>query len=86
MLKEIIGQPYTAVFYESPHRIVKTLEKLADLGLTKRIMVARELTKKFETVYRGDAASVRESIQQQPIKGEFVVVISSQKEVAKQSK
>jgi len=66
-LKEL---KFTVVFYESPHRILKTLNELIDLD--RQIVVCRELTKKFETVYRGD---VKEIIEQVKPKGEFVIVI-----------
>ena len=66
---------YTMVFYESSHRIKKCLGKLVEvLDKNKKICVCRELTKKFETIYRGTI----EEILQMNIseKGEFVVIIS----------
>ncbi|MFH1551994.1 MAG: 16S rRNA (cytidine(1402)-2'-O)-methyltransferase [bacterium] len=69
--KELKDFKNTVVFYESPHRILKTLNELIDLD--KQIVVGRELTKKFETVYRGD---IKEIINQVKPKGEFVVVIN----------
>jgi len=76
ILKEIIVSKYTSVFYESTHRIIKTLTKLNELGLEKHVVVCRELTKKFETVYRGKIDSVLEQLQNDKVKGEFVVIIS----------
>jgi len=61
----------TAVFYESPFRISKALQELPQ---DREIMVARELTKKFETIYRGKASEIK--IPTDQIKGEFVVVIN----------
>src|SRR3989338_3524264 len=49
LIKEIIASKQTIVFYESVHRILKTLEQLKKFGLNREIVVARELTKKFET-------------------------------------
>ena len=67
----------TFILYEAPHRLLKTLTDLVDLGLgDRRIAVCRELTKKYEEVLRG---SVEESIEHFtliPPKGEFVLVIS----------
>jgi len=76
ILKEIIGNKYTSVFYESTHRILKTLDRFHDLGLNKNVVVCRELTKKFESVYRGDIKQVIEQLNNDKTKGEFVVVIS----------
>ena len=75
ILKEIINNKFTSVFYESTHRILKTLNKLKDLGLNKHVVVCRELTKKFETVYRGSIAEVLVELEKGIIKGEFVVIV-----------
>ena len=63
---------HTVVFYESVHRILKTLE---ELPLKSEIVVCRELTKKFETIYRGTTEQVLKQLQNDEIKGEFVVVV-----------
>lgn len=81
-LKEVLQAEETIVFYESCHRILKCLEQIALLSqsITKSIqlVVCRELTKKFETVYRGTAKEVLEQIKKDfPMgnpKGEFVVI------------
>ena len=75
ILKEIINNKLTSVFYESTHRIIKTLTKLQELGLNKQVVVCRELTKKFETVYRGNISEVLNQLNKSTTKGEFVVVI-----------
>jgi 16S rRNA (cytidine1402-2'-O)-methyltransferase len=76
ILKEIISNKFTSVFYESTHRILKTLGKLKDLGVgNKQIVVCRELTKKFETVYRGSIEEVLTELEKGVSKGEFVVVV-----------
>ena len=69
--KELKDLKQVSVFYESPHRILKTLNELIDLD--RQIVVCRELTKKFETVYRGN---INEIIEQVKVKGEFVIVIN----------
>jgi len=75
--QEVIDSKYTVVFYESPHRILKTLNELT--GIDKQIVVCRELTKKFEITYRG---KIKDTIKQLTpllngkVKGEFVVVIN----------
>jgi 16S rRNA (cytidine1402-2'-O)-methyltransferase len=69
----------TTAFYESTHRILKTLEALSEvLGSEREIVVARELTKMFETIYRGNTATVLEQLKNMS-KGEFVVVVSPAK-------
>lgn len=76
MLQQIAESEYTAVFYESPHRIEKTLTALLELLEKERIVVvAREITKKFETIYRGTIREVLEQVQNKQ-KGEFVIIIS----------
>jgi len=76
ILKEITEAKIASVFYESPYRVVKTLEKLKKLNLDKQMVVYRELTKKFETIYRGDIERVLKEVKQGNLKGEFVVVIA----------
>ncbi len=76
ILEEMIESKITAVFYESSYRIVKTLKRLKELELNKRMVVCRELTKKFETVYRGKIEEVLEKMEQGNLKGEFVVVVA----------
>ncbi len=78
--EEVINSKYPVIFYESPYRILKTLKELRSLiGETdksrRQVMVARELTKKFETVYRGNIDEVTKAIEKDFVKGEFVVVI-----------
>jgi 16S rRNA (cytidine1402-2'-O)-methyltransferase len=80
ILKEIIDSKYPIIFYESPYRILKTLKELRDAmnseqRATNNILVARELTKKFETIYRGKIDEVIEKIGKSPVKGEFVVIV-----------
>lgn len=65
----------TGIFFESPHRIVSTLEILAGFAPAARTCVARELTKKFETYHRGTAAEVLAHFQSHPPKGEIVLLV-----------
>ncbi|MEK7189848.1 MAG: 16S rRNA (cytidine(1402)-2'-O)-methyltransferase [Patescibacteria group bacterium] len=73
--KELAAREETIVFYESTHRILKTLLELQMFAPQRKIMVARELTKQFETIYRGIAEEILEKIKKGPIKGEFVIVM-----------
>jgi len=80
--EEVIKSKYPVIFYESPHRIIKTLNELnleseAVWGELE-VLVCRELTKKFETIYRGKIKEVIEKINSpagEKIKGEFVVIV-----------
>ncbi len=74
--EEVVEQKQTVVFYESCHRIKKALANLAEvLEEDVQVCVCRELTKKFESVYRGTIEEVM--AMDIPEKGEFVVVIRS---------
>lgn len=71
----------TIVFYESKHRILKALKELQEFSLIgqRQLMVARELTKQFETIYRGTVDQIMLKLSKDKINllGEFVVVIGS---------
>lgn len=72
--KEVAASGHTVAFYESCHRIKKAIAQLADLLDSEReLVICRELTKRFESTYRGTIAEVAE--MEIPEKGEFVVVV-----------
>lgn len=78
--RSVAEREETQVLYESKHRIRKTLEQLRDVlerseQSDRVVIVARELTKKFETLYRGTAATIGEMIPDEEVLGEFVVVV-----------
>lgn len=78
LFKEIEGNKHSSVFYESVHRIEKTLESLAVLlGDTRTVVVARELTKLHEEVLRGSAKEMRDHFlsHKDTLRGEFVVIV-----------
>lgn len=78
--EEVINSKYPVIFYESPYRILKTLSELNFL-YTKykiqdtKIVVCRELTKKFETIYRGTAEEALEQIKKGEDRGEFTIIV-----------
>lgn len=74
-LKELLKLKYTLVFYESCHRIEATLEDIQEVFGDKEIVVARELTKKFEELKRGKPADILTELKTQKPRGEFVIVI-----------
>ncbi len=65
----------TIVFYESPHRIVRTLEELQETLGDRRAVIGRELTKKFEEFLRGTLSSIRAELVSRTIRGEFVLIV-----------
>jgi 16S rRNA (cytidine1402-2'-O)-methyltransferase len=78
LFKEIAALKRTAVFYESPHRILKTIESLKTFVPKRKIVIARELTKLFEELVSGTPAEVDEYFKSHPdkVRGEFVVLVS----------
>lgn len=77
-LQALARREMTTVFYESPHRLLKTLEALQELcGPTRTISVSRELSKLYEQTVTGPIATVLNQFKQQGVRGEFVVVLSS---------
>lgn len=77
-LQTAVQASYTSIFYESPFRIAKTLQVLAEIDPGVPVCVARELTKVFETYHRGSAAAVLEEFKARPPKGEMVLLIGGQ--------
>lgn len=75
-LMELAEEERTIVLYESTYRIVKLLEEIKQYMPLRKIAVARELTKKFEEVWRGTADDILDSIKTKTVKGEFVVVLA----------
>lgn len=76
LLKSLADEKRTVVFYESPHRIQKTLSQLEEFtGGERRIVIGRELTKIHEEFIRGTVTEVKEGFAERKPKGEFVVVL-----------
>lgn len=76
-LAELADEERTIIFYESPFRVVKCLEQLAEtFGAERRVAVSRELTKKFEQTVRGTIGEVIEHFREHQPKGEFVIVVA----------
>lgn len=76
-IESLTDESRTIIFYESPHRLLKTLRELHEYLGNRRVAVARELTKVFEEIVRGKLADVLETFsQREKIRGEFVIVLS----------
>lgn len=69
---------YTIIFYEAPHRIKKTMEEILDIFGDRQVSLSREISKKFESIYRGNISDLLPTLDN--IKGEFVIVVSPYKE------
>lgn len=80
-LENLKNNKYTMIFYEAPHRINKTLDDMLEIFGNRQISISREITKKFEEVYRGTISEVKEETKE--IKGEIVIVVSGNKEEIK---
>ena len=72
---ELGEEKRTLIFYESPHRLVAFLHDVVDILGDRQIVVARELTKKFEEIFRGDVSKAVQKFQATPPRGEFTIVI-----------
>ncbi|MFC1617776.1 16S rRNA (cytidine(1402)-2'-O)-methyltransferase [Patescibacteria group bacterium] len=77
IIAQILDEDKTAIFYESPHRIIKTLEQIVELEPSTKIVLAKELTKKFEQILRGSVTDVLAKLKEpDKVKGEIVVIIN----------
>lgn len=84
LLKELVLEKRTLIFYETPHRLVAALgDVLAVLGVRK-MALARELTKKFEEIVRGNSSEVLEVVKSKKPKGEMVLIVEGAKAAKKE--
>lgn len=74
-LRELLQIGATLILFESPRRVNQILEELCEIEANRTIVVARELTKRFEQVIRGSAAELARDPQMQSLKGEVVLLI-----------
>lgn len=80
LLKTFVDEERTIVFYESPHRLLKTLAEFAQLFPGRRMVIARELTKIYEEFFRGTTGQAMEYFQNKTPKGEFVLMLAAFKD------
>lgn len=78
-LEELKNNKYTLIFYESPHRLIDTLNDILKILGNRNISISREITKKFEEIYRGTISDVINELD--VLKGEFVIVVEGNKDV-----
>lgn len=79
-LQQIMTYKGTTICYESPNRLLNTLQTLSNIDPQRGIVVARELTKKFEEIRRGSVIDILNYWRSNPIKGEIVLLISPSSE------
>ncbi len=80
-LQQLAQQEHTMIIYESPFRLQKTLEQLAEyLGQDRHASVSREISKKFEDTQRGTIAELIAHYKEHPAKGEIVIIVDGKHE------
>lgn len=75
ILKELINETRTIIIYESPHRLVRTLEELKEVLGDRKITLCKEITKRFETVFLSTFSKSLEFFENQDPRGEYVILI-----------
>ncbi len=79
-LSELADEHRTMIFYESPHKLLRTLDDFANIfGNDRKISVSRELTKIYEENIRGSIDDVKNYFSQKKLKGEFVLIVAGKK-------
>jgi 16S rRNA (cytidine1402-2'-O)-methyltransferase len=79
-LTRLAPLPHALIFFESPYRLIKSLQDMHDQLGNRRAVVARELTKKFEEILRGDLAAILKKLENRSVKGEITVVVEGYRE------
>jgi len=79
-LKLLVDESRTMVFYESPHRVIKTISQFAEyFGEERKASVSREISKMFEETIRGTISELTEHFENKKPKGEFVIIVEGKK-------
>ncbi|NOX37481.1 MAG: 16S rRNA (cytidine(1402)-2'-O)-methyltransferase [Calditrichaeota bacterium] len=78
-LQQLKDEPGTIILYESPHRIRKTIEDIVNIFGNRYIVLARELTKRFEEFIRGYASDILQLLEERDLKGEIVLLVAGTK-------
>lgn len=80
VFKELNSFSGTIIIYESPYRLIKTLKVIKEIFGERKVVVARELTKKFEEVLRGNISDALNNLEMRKIKGEMTLLIEGRSE------
>jgi len=81
-LAEFKNEKRTIIFYEAPHRVMKSLEDIKDVLNDPVVICAREMTKKFEEIQKGKVSELIAYFSQKPPKGEFVIILKMSESLA----
>lgn len=79
-LENLQKQKATIIFYESPHRLTETLQAILEIFGNRRIVLCRELTKRYEEFIRGTLGEVVEWVEQNEVRGEFCLIVEGTNE------
>ena len=79
-LEYLLNETRSVIIYESPHRILKTLEIINNLNPNKKIVVIKELTKIHENIYRGISKEIIKNLEISNLRGEFIIIINGSDE------
>lgn len=77
-LEKLKSNPYPIIFYEAPHRLIKTLNNIYEIFGNRKIAIVREISKKYEEVIRGTVENLLKTVEN--IKGEIVIVVEGNQE------
>ena len=77
-LKKLVNYPYSIIFYEAPHRLNSTLKSILDIFGDRNMSISREISKKYETIYRDKISNLIDNIE---LKGEFVITVEGNSEL-----
>lgn len=80
-LKTLVDEKRTIIFYESPHRVLNSLEDMLNTLGNREIAIGRELTKHYEEIFRGNFETAIRRFSEDQVKGEFVIIVDGNKEV-----
>jgi len=83
VLKELILERRTLIFYEAPHRIIETLTDMESVFTGRKVAVAKEITKIHEEIVRGPVPEIMAALNKSKIAGEYVIVLEGNKEEGK---
>ncbi len=81
-IEEVKRVPYTLIFFETPHRLEESLQDLGQILGDRQIAIAGELTKMYESIFRGSISQAKDFIKEQPARGEYTLVVAGQPKAA----
>ncbi|MFK4785422.1 16S rRNA (cytidine(1402)-2'-O)-methyltransferase [Fusobacterium sp. MFO224] len=86
LLKSLSEEKRTIMFFESPHRVIKTLKDIKEYIGNKEVVLVREITKIYEEIIRGTTEELIESLKDKTLKGEFVIIVRGNEQEPKKEK